>query len=116
VVSELKWYDPNANNPPLINALAEVRHRRVAIATWSADDTVTGVIEAGTAQTETETTGVPTMKIGPAVASRSVSSTKTATNIAATNKAADRKVIGPSTLRQSSDHEPPQTSADRLAA
>ncbi len=24
---ELKWYDPNANNPPWITALAEVRHR-----------------------------------------------------------------------------------------
>jgi hypothetical protein len=40
---------------------------RVAIAT-SEDDTVTGVIEAGTARTGTEATGVTTMKIGPAIA------------------------------------------------
>jgi hypothetical protein len=27
VVSELKWYDDKADNPPWIEALAEVRHR-----------------------------------------------------------------------------------------
>jgi hypothetical protein len=44
---------------------------RIGIATRIADDTETEMIEtigAGTARTGTETTGVTTMKIGPAVA------------------------------------------------
>jgi hypothetical protein len=44
---------------------------RIGIATRIADDTETAVnemIEAGTARTETEATGVTTTKIGPAVA------------------------------------------------